>query len=95
MGGGGRRCGGGVAATPADPTTAAPAAATTPLADAVAALQKAYDDKAPPADIKTALAKVQSLHKSAQADYAKAQDDLRSLLTARQEAYCTLQGLLQ
>jgi hypothetical protein len=71
----------------------APAAA--PTSDAVAALQKAYDDKAPAADIKAALARVLAEHKTAEAAYAKAQDDLRGVLTARQEAYLTLQGVLR
>jgi len=71
------------------------AAASTPLTDAIAALQKAYDDKAPAADVKTAIAKVASERKALQTAYNKAQDDLRGLLNARQEAYLTLNGLLQ
>ena len=90
-GGRGRGMGGG--GPGGAPGAAAPAA--TPTSDAVAALQKAYDDKAPAADIKTALARVLAEHKTAEAAYAKAQDDLRGLLTARQEAYLTLQGVLR
>jgi hypothetical protein len=80
-------------AVAADPTVAP--AASTPLADAMTALQAAYDAKAPAADIKVATARVQSEHKALQAAYIKAQDDLRSLLTTRQEAYLTLQRVLQ
>jgi 2-polyprenyl-6-methoxyphenol hydroxylase-like FAD-dependent oxidoreductase len=60
-------------------------------------LQKAYDDKAPAADIKTAIAKVQAERKANAAALTKAQDELRSLLNARQEAYLMLQpgALLQ
>jgi Spy/CpxP family protein refolding chaperone len=71
---------------------AAAAGPTTPLADAIAALQKAYDDKAPAADIKAAMAKVANERKANAAALAKAQDDLRSLLTPRQEAYLVLNG---
>ncbi len=80
-GGGGGAGGGAGAAGP-----------TTPLADARAALQKAYDDKAPAADVKAAIAKVQNEIKANAAALTKAQDDLRSLLNARQEAYLMLNG---
>ena len=71
---------------------AAAAGPTTPLADAIAALQKAYDDKAPAADVKAAIAKVENERKANAAAMTKAQDDLRSLLNARQEAYLILNG---
>ena len=92
-GGGGRGrggMGGGAVGGAATTTPAVPAEA-----DAVAALQKAYDDKVSTADMKAAIAKVIADHKQKEADYLKAQDDLRGLLTARQEAYLTLQGVLR
>jgi hypothetical protein len=62
--------------------------------DAEAALQKAVDDKAPSAEIKTKIAAVraerQTKQAAVQAAYVKAQDELRALLTARQEAILTL-----
>jgi len=58
------------------------------------ALQKAIDSKAPAADVKAALAKLQEARKAKQADLEKAQADLRAVLTARQEAVATLSGLL-
>ena len=59
------------------------------------ALQKAIDDKAPTAEVKTKLKAVQDETKANQAKLAAAQEDLRSVLTPRQEAIATLQGLLQ
>ncbi len=58
------------------------------------ALQKAIDAKAPKAEIKAALAKYVESRKAKQAELEKAQDDLRKVLTARQEAIATLNGLL-
>ncbi len=62
--------------------------------DAEAALQKAIDDKAPAADLKTKIAAVRKeradRQAAAQAAYAKAEEDLRGLLSARQEAIATL-----
>jgi flagellar motility protein MotE (MotC chaperone) len=62
---------------------------------AVEALQKAIDDKAPTAEIKTKLKVVQDEFKANQAKLVASQEDLRSVLTPRQEAIATLQGLLQ
>jgi Spy/CpxP family protein refolding chaperone len=62
---------------------------------AAEALQKAVDDKAPTAEVKTKLKAVQDETKANQAKLAAAQEDLRSVLTPRQEAIATLQGLLQ
>ena len=59
------------------------------------ALQKAIDDNAPAAQIKAALAKYQASQKDKQAKLAKAQEDLRAVLTVKQEAQATLLGLLQ
>jgi hypothetical protein len=62
---------------------------------AATALQKAVDDKAPAAEIKAKLKTVQDEAKSNQAKLVAAQEDLRSVLTPRQEAIATLRGLLQ
>jgi hypothetical protein len=64
---------------------------SSPEADA---LQKAIDAKAPKAEIKTALEKYVAARKTKQAQLEKAQDDLRKVLTTRQEAIATLNGLL-
>ena len=61
---------------------------------AVTALQKAVDDKAPAAEIKAKLKIVQDEAKENQAKLVAAQEDLRSVLTPRQEAIATLRGLL-
>ena len=58
------------------------------------ALQKAIDAKAPKAEIKAALAKYIESRKAKQAELEKAQEELRKVLTARQEAIATLDGLL-
>jgi hypothetical protein len=62
---------------------------------AIEALQKAIDDKAPSADIKTKLAAVRTEYKDKQAKLLAAQEDLRGVLTPRQEAIATVNGLLQ
>jgi Spy/CpxP family protein refolding chaperone len=58
------------------------------------ALQQAIDNKSPASEIKAKLAKLQELRKQKQAELVKAQDDLRKLLTPRQEAIASLMGLL-
>lgn len=58
------------------------------------ALQKAIDDNAPTAQIKTLIAKVQAVRKDKLAKLTKAQDDLRAVLTTRQEAIAIMGGLL-
>jgi hypothetical protein len=58
------------------------------------ALQKAIDAKAPKAEIKAALEKFVAYRKTKQAELEKAQDNLRKVLTSRQEAIATLNGLL-
>jgi hypothetical protein len=58
------------------------------------ALQKAIDAKAPKAEIKAALDKYVASRKAKQAQLEKAQEDLRKILTSRQEAIATLNGLL-
>jgi hypothetical protein len=62
---------------------------------ALEALQKAIDDKAPSAEIKTKLAAYRADVKDREAKFLAAQEDLRSVLTARQEAIATVNGLLQ
>jgi len=59
------------------------------------ALQKAIDDNAPAAQIKELLAKYQVSQKDKQAKLATAQENLRAVLTTKQEAQATLLGLLQ
>jgi hypothetical protein len=61
---------------------------------AVTALQKAIDDKAPTAEIKDKLKAVQDEAKVKEAALLAAQEDLRGVLTPRQEAIATLRGLL-
>jgi hypothetical protein len=58
------------------------------------ALQKAIDAKAPKAEIKAALEKYSAARKVKQAELEKVQADLRKVLTTRQEALATLNGLL-
>jgi len=58
------------------------------------ALQKAIDAKASNAELKAAIAKYNESRKTKQADLEKAQADLRKVLTVRQEAVATLNGLL-
>jgi DNA-binding NarL/FixJ family response regulator len=65
--------------------------APSPEADA---LQKAIDSKASKAEMKTALDKYVASRKVKQAELEKAQASLRELLTPRQEAIATLNGLL-
>ncbi len=62
---------------------------------AMEALQKAIDDKAPSAEIKTKVAAVRAEIKDKQAKLLAAQEDLRGILTPRQEAIATVNGLLQ
>jgi hypothetical protein len=68
-----------------------PGGQSTPEADA---LQKAIDAKAPKAEVKAALEKFVAARKAKQAELEKAQDELRKVLTSRQEAIATLDGLL-
>lgn len=58
-------------------------------------LQNAIDTGAPTAQIKAALEKYRDTRKQKQADLAKAQDDLRSVLTLKQEAALVLAGMLE
>jgi len=58
------------------------------------ALQQAIDSHMPAAQIQDLLAKFVAARKKQEAALAKAQDDLRSVLTIRQEAIAVLGGLL-
>jgi len=58
------------------------------------ALQKAIDDDAPAGQLKTLIAKLQAVHKEKQAKLAQAQENLRAILTTRQEAIAIMNGLL-
>jgi hypothetical protein len=58
------------------------------------ALQKAIDDDAPAAQIKAALDRFEASQKTKQATLTAAQEALREVLTAKQEAEATLSGLL-
>jgi hypothetical protein len=57
-------------------------------------LQKAIDNKAPAPELKAALTKYLEYRKGKRTDLEKAQDTLRAVLTARQEAIAALSGLL-
>src|ERR1041385_530464 len=63
-----------------------------PEADAV---QKALDDNAPAAEINARLAKLREAKKQKQAALAKAQADLRQVLSVRQEATLVMMGFLE
>ncbi len=59
------------------------------------ALQKAIESKAPADELKTKLAKLREVRKQKEATLEKAQEDLRKVLTVRQEAAAVLAGLLK
>jgi hypothetical protein len=59
------------------------------------ALQKAVESNAPADEIKTKLAKFRASQKDKEAKLEKAQDDLRQVLSAKQEATAVLLGLLK
>lgn len=58
------------------------------------ALQTAVGDNAPVQQIKDALAKYRAARTEKQAELASAQDNLKAVLTVRQEAEAVLMGLL-
>lgn len=60
----------------------------------VAALQAAIADNLPEAEIKSRLDRVRELRKNAEAKIQKAQEELRAVLTVKQEATAVLAGLL-
>ncbi len=57
-------------------------------------LQKAIDGKASNSELKAALTKYAEARKVKQAELEKAQDNLRKVLSVRQEALATLNGIL-
>jgi len=57
-------------------------------------LQKVLDDKCPTAEVKTVLEKYRASRKDKESKLAAAQDDLRKVLSVRQEAQAVLLGLL-
>lgn len=59
------------------------------------ALEQAIDSHAPDAQLQQALEKYQASIKQKEAQLKQAQDNLRKVLTIRQEAQATLLGLLQ
>ena len=69
------------------------AVTSTPNPDADA-LQKAVELKAPKAELKAAMDKYAAARKARQAALEQAQEELRKVLTSRQEALAMLNGLL-
>jgi hypothetical protein len=59
------------------------------------ALQKAIDDNAPTAQVKAALAKYHASQKDKQAKLVQAQENLRKVLSVKQEAQAALLGLVE
>ena len=66
----------------------------TPLPEAEA-LQKAFEAKAPADEIKSKLAKLRAARKDKEVALEASQEELRKILTARQEAAAVLGGLLK
>jgi hypothetical protein len=61
----------------------------------ITALQKAIDDKAPAAELKAKLATVRAERKDKEAKLDAAEEELKGVLTARQEAIAVSNGLLK
>ena len=59
------------------------------------ALQQAIENHVPDAQLQQTLERYRASMKQKEADLAKAQENLRKVLTIRQEAQATLMGLLQ
>jgi hypothetical protein len=59
------------------------------------ALRKAIEDKAPTSEIKAKLAAVRAARDKKEAELEKAQDELRAVLSTRQEAIAVTLGLLK
>lgn len=62
---------------------------------AITALQKAIDDKVPAADLKAKIAAVRAEAKEKEAKLDAAQEELRGVLSSRQEAIAVVNGLLK
>jgi hypothetical protein len=60
----------------------------------VAALSSALRDKLPDAEIKSRLERVREMRKENEAKLSKAQEELRTVLSVRQEATAVVFGLL-
>jgi hypothetical protein len=58
-------------------------------------VQEAIDDKVSADELKARLAALRDARKAAEAKLAAAQDDLRQVLTVRQEAIAVVNGLLK
>ena len=58
------------------------------------ALRTAVRDKLPDAEIKSRLARAHDVHRQNESKLAKAQEELRAVLTVRQEAVAVVAGLL-
>ncbi len=59
------------------------------------ALRKAIEDKASTSEIKTKLAALRAARQKKEAELEKAQEELRAVLSARQEAVAVTLGLLK
>lgn len=59
------------------------------------ALRKAIENQAPAAEIKSKLAALRAARKAKEAELEKAQDELRQILSTRQEAVAVTLGLLK
>jgi len=95
---GGNPRGGGNNPAPADAATNNPGRGNRFGADAnpeMDALQKAVDAKASSEELKAKLGKALEAMKQKEANLIKAQDDLRKLLSVRQESIAVLIGLLR
>lgn len=74
----------------------ASAAPTSPVQEKARALQTVLENKdAKPEEIKAALSAYREARVKARADLTKAQDELRELLTTRQESVLVMMGMLE
>jgi hypothetical protein len=96
MFGGGRNRNRGGDTNNVDPNAAQPQQRRGPQPSPEAeALQKAIDDKVPADEIKAKLAALRDANAAKDAKLTSAQEDLKKLLTSRQEAVAVLYGLLK
>lgn len=66
-----------------------------PPSPEIEALRKALDSKAPAAELKAKLAAVRTAREQKEANLATAQEELKQLLSARQEAVAVMFGLVK
>ena len=79
-----------------DQATPTPTPPSSPVQEKAQALQKVLDNKdAKPEEVKSALQAYRAARADAKQQLAKAQDDLRGLLTARQESVLVMFGMLE